>query len=87
MAEERTRDLVDATEGIRLRVEEALAMIRPAIQMDGGDVELVKIKNGDVFVRLLGSCIGCPISALTLKAGLEMNLKRMIPEVNQVIAV
>ncbi len=87
MAEERTRDLVDATEDIRLRVEEALAMIRPAIQMDGGDVELVKIKNGDDFVRLLGSCIGCPISALTLKAGLEMNLKRMIPEVNQVIAV
>ncbi len=87
MAEERTRGSVDATEDIRLRVEEALAMIRPAIQMDGGDVELVKIKNGDVFVRLLGSCIGCPISALTLKAGLEMNLKRMIPEVNQVIAV
>jgi Fe-S cluster biogenesis protein NfuA len=87
MPEERTPELVDREEDVKARVLEALAMIRPAIQMDGGDVELVKIKNGDVFVRLLGSCIGCPISALTLKAGLEMNLKRMIPEVNQVIAV
>lgn len=87
MAEQPAGELVAEQDGLRLQVMEVLAMIRPAIQRDGGDVELVEIKEGDVYVRLLGSCIGCPISALTLKAGLEMNLKKLIPAVNQVIAV
>lgn len=69
------------------RVSDALGQIRPALVADGGDVELVEIKEGDVYVRLLGACIGCPISALTLKAGLETHLKNMVPEVNQVVAV
>lgn len=72
---------------IQQQIEAALEALRPALQMDGGDVELVEVRDGDVYVRLKGSCIGCPISALTLKAGLEMNLKRAIPEVNAVIAV
>lgn len=69
------------------RVQNALEQVRPGLQMDGGDVELVEIQDGDVFLRLTGACIGCPISTLTLKAGIESTLKQMVPEVNQVIAV
>ncbi len=72
---------------ITREIESALDELRPMLKLDGGDVELVEVRDGDVYVRLKGACIGCPISALTLKAGLEMNLRRIIPEVNSVIAV
>jgi len=75
--------LVDITS----QIEAALDELRPGLRMDGGDVEFVEFKDGDVYVRLKGQCLGCPISALTLKAGLELNLRRTIPEVNSVIAV
>jgi Fe-S cluster biogenesis protein NfuA len=65
------------------RVEEALQYIRPALQNDGGDVELVDVdeSSGIVTVKLLGACGGCPMSQMTLKAGIERVLKEAVPEV------
>ncbi|HKK32827.1 MAG TPA: NifU family protein [Desulfomicrobiaceae bacterium] len=70
------------------QVEAALDKIRPSLQADGGDVELVEItKNGIVKVRLQGACQGCPMSQMTLKGGIERVLKREIPGVKAVEAV
>jgi Fe-S cluster biogenesis protein NfuA len=69
------------------RVQAALDDIRPQIQMDGGDVELVVIEVLVVKVRLVGHCAGCPMSQMTLKNGIEAHLKSVIPEVLKVEAV
>ena len=70
------------------RAQEALDEIRPTIQMDGGDVELVDITDeGIVQVRMVGACGGCPMSMVTLQAGIERILKRKVPEVTGVEAV
>ncbi|MDZ7270683.1 MAG: NifU family protein [candidate division KSB1 bacterium] len=69
------------------KVKEVLDKIRPALQRDGGDVELVEVKDGIVSVRLKGACGGCPMSQMTLKMGIEREIKRLVPEVKQVIAV
>ncbi|MBC7188394.1 MAG: NifU family protein [Calditrichaeota bacterium] len=69
------------------KVKEVLDRIRPALQRDGGDVELVEVKDGIVSVRLKGACGGCPMSQMTLKMGIEREIKRLVPEVKQVIAV
>lgn len=70
------------------RVGRVLAVIRPAVQADGGDLELVEITPaGIVRVRLLGACVGCPSSAETLKSGIERNLRTHIPEIAGVEAV
>jgi Fe-S cluster biogenesis protein NfuA len=70
------------------RVEEALKKIRPALQADGGDVELVEVKeDGVVQVRLTGACGGCPMSQMTLKMGIERVLKKEVPEVVSVESV
>ncbi len=70
------------------RVEQALNKVRPALQADGGDVELVEVgANGVVKVRLTGACGGCPMSQLTLKMGIERHLKKEVPEVVSVEAV
>jgi Fe-S cluster biogenesis protein NfuA len=70
------------------KVELALNKIRPALQADGGDVELVDVgANGVVKVRLKGACGGCPMSQLTLKMGIERILKKEVPEVTSVEAV
>ena len=61
--------------------------IRPALQMDGGDIELVSMQGNDVQVRLKGACAGCPGAAMTLKMGVERRLKERIPGVGQVIPV
>jgi len=66
------------------RVEEVLNEIRPLLQRDGGDVELVSVENGLVKVRLQGACAGCPMSQMTLKNGIEKVLKEKIPEVTAV---
>lgn len=66
------------------RVQEILDKLRPYIQRDGGDVELVEIDNGIVRVRLLGACGSCPSSTITLKAGIERALMEEIPEVQEV---
>ena len=69
------------------RVEAVLEEIRPALQADGGDVELVGVTEGVVKVRLKGACSGCPMSTMTLKHGIERLLKERLPEVKEVIAV
>lgn len=70
------------------QVERVLAAIRPSIQADGGDLELVEITDdGEVRIRLLGACIQCPSADLTLKGGIEQNLKAIVPEVTSVVAV
>ena len=69
------------------KVEAALAKIRPALQADGGDVELVGVEDGVVRVSLRGACAGCPMSTMTLKQGIERILKEEIPEVKEVVAV
>ncbi len=67
------------------KVQAVLDKIRPALQKDGGDVELVEVdENGTVKVRLQGACAGCPMSQVTLKNGIERVLKQEIPEVKTV---
>lgn len=69
------------------KIQEVLDKIRPSIQADGGDVELIDIREDNVVVvRLKGACGSCPMSTLTLKAGIERILKEEIPEVKEVIA-
>ncbi|WP_124726672.1 NifU family protein [Staphylospora marina] len=69
---------------IEERVQEVLDKLRPYIQRDGGDVELVEVEDGIVRVRLLGACGSCPSSTITLKAGIERALMEEIPEVREV---
>lgn len=71
---------------MRERVEEALAKIRPALQADGGDVELVDVNDGVVKVRLKGACHGCPMATMTLQQGIERVLKKEVPEIKEVVA-
>jgi len=69
------------------KVEEVLNKVRPVLERDGGNVELVGIDNGTVKVKLVGACAGCPLSQLTLKNGIERILKQEIPEVKEVVSV
>ena len=71
------------------KIEEVLATVRPAIQLDGGDVELMHYDEaeGVVMVRLMGACETCPISMLTLREGIERRLKDHVPGVTRVAAV
>ena len=68
-------------------VEQALAKIRPMLQRDGGDIELVEVTDGIVKVRLTGACKGCPMSQMTLKQGVEKLLMKEVPGLKQVQAV
>lgn len=73
---------------IKEQVAQVLKKIRPAIQADGGDIELVDVTSeGVVKVRFMGACIGCPSSSMTLKSGIERNICHHIPEIKEVIAV
>ncbi|MCJ7522217.1 MAG: NifU family protein [Dehalococcoidia bacterium] len=69
------------------KVEAALALIRPQLQADGGNVELVDVNDGTVKVRLTGACSGCPMAAMTLKEGVERVIKEQVPEVVEVVAL
>ncbi len=70
------------------KVEKAIETVRPYLIADGGDVELVSInENGIVEVRLTGACVGCPMSQMTLRAGIERALMRDVPEIKRVEAV
>lgn len=73
---------------MREEVEKALDKIRPALQADRGDIELVNVgEDGIVQVRLRGACGGCPMSQMTLKMGVEKTLKQIVPQVRSVITV
>lgn len=70
------------------KVQAALNKIRPSLQADGGNVQLVDVTDdGVVKVKLTGACAGCPMSQMTLKAGIERLLKREVPEVKEVVSV
>jgi len=71
---------------MRDKVEAVLDKIRPSLMMDGGNVELIDVSDGVVKVKLTGACAGCPMSTLTLKAGVERILKQEIPEIKEVVA-
>jgi len=72
---------------MRDQVEEILKRIRPNLQADGGDVELIDVNDGIVSVKLTGACAGCPMSTMTLKNGIERLLKEELPEVKEVVSV
>jgi Fe-S cluster biogenesis protein NfuA len=72
---------------MRERVEAILNQLRPSLQADGGDVELVDVVDGVVKVKLKGACAGCPMSQMTLAFGIEKILKEKVPEVKRVEAV
>ena len=73
---------------MREAVQKAIDQIRPNLQMDGGDVELVDItEDGVVKVKLLGACGGCPMSQMTLKMGIEKHLKKEVPQVKEVVSI
>ncbi|MFZ1038199.1 MAG: NifU family protein [Smithella sp.] len=69
-------------------VQKAIDLIRPSLQADGGDVELIDVSaDGIVKVKLTGACRGCPMSQMTLKMGIEKMIKKQIPDIKEVIAV
>ena len=73
---------------LRQKIEEALDKVRPSLQADGGDVQLVDVDEGGVVkVKLTGACGGCPMSRMTLKMGIEKVLKQNVPEVSRVESV
>ena len=72
---------------MREEIAQALGEVRPHLQVDGGDVELVDVEDGVVKVRLTGACAGCPMSQMTLKWGVENYLKKKVPGVKSVEAV
>jgi len=74
-------------EDILQRITVVFDELRPNIQMDGGDIEFVKLREGVVYVRFRGACIGCPMSVYTLKMGIETALKERITEVHEVVAL
>jgi len=79
----------EKTGGVSERVREIIDTIRPLLQADGGDIELVGVDEptGVVSVRLEGACKGCPGAAMTLKMGIERHLRERVPEVKEVVAV
>ncbi|NUQ80272.1 MAG: NifU family protein [Bacteroidetes bacterium] len=76
------------TKPVKELVLEALGLVRPALQQDDGDVELVSVSDdGIVEVRLLGNCRICPLSSMTLRAGIQATIRRMVPSIRRVEAV
>lgn len=84
---ERLVNFFERRKEMKEKVEKALQTIRPALQADGGDVELVDVIDGVVRVRLKGACGGCPMSQMTLTRGVEATIKKAVPEIKRVEAV
>ena len=74
-------------DALREQVEAALDTIRPAIAMDGGNVEILDIEEGVVTLRMMGACGGCPLSTMTLKRGIEERLRAMVPGIVRVDSI
>ena len=74
------------SEEVRLNVEKALEEIRPFLQSDGGDISLISIDNDtSVKVKLEGNCISCSVNQMTLKSGVEMTIKKYVPQIEEVV--
>jgi Fe-S cluster biogenesis protein NfuA len=80
-------NIIRSINPMKEKVEKALNDVRPSLQADGGDVELVDVENNIVKVRLKGACAGCPMSQMTLKQGIERHIKKLIPEIISVESV
>ena len=74
-------------ESIETKVKKALESIRPFLNNDGGDIELVEIKDNKVYVKLLGNCSGCHISSSTIKLGVETTVKQHVPSIESVVNI
>jgi Fe-S cluster biogenesis protein NfuA len=85
MAEELTSEAL-LSEKIE-HIQRVLAELRPAILQDGGDIHFVRFENGTIFVKLHGACVSCPISFITLKMGIETQLKEKVPGVMSVESI
>tara|TARA_R110001583_G_scaffold10331_3_gene47649 strand:- start:3457 stop:3702 length:246 start_codon:yes stop_codon:yes gene_type:complete len=73
---------------LKINIEKALEEIRPFLQSDGGDIELISIDNDtSVKVRLQGACVGCSVNQMTLKSGVEMTIKKYAPQIEEVINI
>ena len=79
--------LLERRDEMREQVEAAINKVRPALQADGGDVELVDVKDGVVEVRLVGACNGCPMATMTLRDGIERVIMEEVPGVTQIVSV
>ncbi|MFC6860030.1 MULTISPECIES: NifU family protein [Zunongwangia] len=76
------------SEEVKLNVEKALAEIRPFLESDGGDISLVAIEDDRlVKVQLEGACVGCSVNQMTLKSGVEMTIKKYVPQIEEVINI
>ena len=69
------------------KVEQGLDEIRPFLESDGGNIELISIKNNVVKVKLLGNCVSCSVNQMTLKNGVEMTIKKFAPQIEEVINI
>ncbi|HAS41106.1 hypothetical protein BKI52_41455 [marine bacterium AO1-C] len=78
---------MDTTIDIKERVDSALDTIRPYLKTDGGDVKVLEVTDGVVKLELMGSCGSCPMSAMTLKAGIEESIRKAVPEITEVQAI
>ena len=72
---------------LRNKVEEALCEIRPFLESDGGDIELLSINNNIVEVKLMGNCVSCTVNQMTLNSGVEMTIKKYAPQIQKVINI
>lgn len=77
----------ETEEKLKNKVQQALDSIRPFLKSDGGDIELIDIKEDIVYVRLLGNCSGCHISNSTMKLGVENTVKQFVPSIKEVINI
>lgn len=77
------------SEEVRLNVEKALEEIRPFLQSDGGDISLLSIEDNNTLVKvqLQGACVGCSVNQMTLKSGVEMTIKKHVPQIEKVINI
>lgn len=77
------------TEEVRINVEKALDEIRPFLQSDGGDITLLSIEENDTLVKvqLQGTCVGCSVNQMTLKSGVEMTIKKYVPQITSVLNI
>ncbi|WMI66354.1 NifU family protein [Aestuariibaculum sp. YM273] len=77
------------SEEVRLNVEKALEEIRPFLQSDGGDISLLSIEDNDTLVKvqLEGACVGCSVNQMTLKSGVEMTIKKHVPQIEKVVNI
>lgn len=77
------------SEEVKINVEKALAEIRPFLESDGGNISLVSIEDNDklVKVQLEGACVGCTVNQMTLKSGVEMTIKKYVPQIERVVNI